>query len=362
MRNPKRTARTAAALMVGVALVAGISVLASSIRASVRSTFNDQFTGDFVVSTQSFGFGGLPVSVASQLNQLPEVKAAAGVGIGVGKVSGKDSALSIIDPKTTGEVFDLKFLEGSLDALNDSSIAVSKSRADRDDLKIGSTVPMQLLDGKVRNLTVSGIYDRDDLAGPYSITRSLYGQTGADQFDFSVFIKKAPGVSDQQAEQAITTVTSAYPTAKVQSREQYIDDQAAQIDTFVNLVYGLLALSVIIAVVGIANTLSLSVYERTHELGLVRAVGGTRMQVRRTIRWESVITALLGAVQGIVIGVLLGWAVSLALRSQGLNTFSLPYVVLIVVLVIAVLLGVAAAILPARRAARVDVLRAVTTE
>jgi putative ABC transport system permease protein len=130
----------------------------------------------------------------------------------------------------------------------------------------------------------------------------------------------------------------------------------------VNLVYALLALSVLIAIVGIANTLSLSVFERTHELGLVRAVGGTRQQVRRTIRWESVITALLGAVQGIVIGILLGWAVSLALRSEGLSRFSLPIVALIVVLVLAIIVGIVAAIFPARRAARVDVLRAVTTE
>jgi putative ABC transport system permease protein len=362
MRNPKRTARTAAALMVGVALVAGISVLAASIKSSVRSIFEQQFTGDFVVSTQSFGFGGLPVTVAEQLNELPEVEAAAGVQIGVARVDGSDSALSVVDPVQADRLFDFEYVAGALTDLTDDSIQVSENRADDDDLALGSTLTVQLLDGSTRDLPVSGIYGRDDLAGPYTVSKGLYAQTGADQFDFSVFILKAEGVSDEQAEAAITQVASGYPNAKVQSRDQYITSQAAQIDTFVNLVYALLALSVIIAIVGIANTLSLSVYERTRELGLVRAVGGTRPQVRRTIRWESVITALLGAVQGIAIGILLGWAVSLALREEGLSKFTLPWIALIVVLVLSVVVGVLAAIGPARRAARVDVLRAVTTE
>lgn len=362
MRNPKRTARTAAALMVGVALVAGISVLAASIRSSVRDIFDKQFTGDFVVSTQSFGFGGIPLTVAEQLNELPEIDAAAGIQLGIAKVSDKDTMVSVVDPSVAGRLFALDYKEGNLESLTADGIDVSVPRAKRDNLSVGSTVPVQFLDGKVRNLTVQGIYDRDDLAGPYTVSKELYAQTGADQFDFTVFILTKPGVSEADARAAITSVAKDFPNAKVQSRGEYIDAQAAQIDSFVNLVYGLLFLSVIIAVVGIINTLSLSVLERTRELGLMRAVGATRPQVRRTIRWESVITALLGAVQGIVIGVLLGWAVSLALRSQGLSSFSLPYGVLIVVVVLAVLLGIVAAILPARRAAKVDVLRAVTIE
>jgi putative ABC transport system permease protein len=362
MRNPKRTARTAAALMVGVALVAGISVLAASIKSSVRSIFDDQFTGDFVVSTQSFGFGGLPVTVADELNALPEVAAAAGVQIGIARVDGDDATLSVADPATASQLFDFGYLEGSMNDLTDTTIQISKNRADDDDLALGSTLSVQFLDGSTRDLTVSGIYDRDDLAGSYLVTKSLYAQSGADLFDFSIFILKADGVSDEAAEAAISQVVAPFPTAEVQSRNDYIDSQAAQIDQFVNLVYALLALSVIIAIVGIANTLSLSVFERTRELGLVRAVGGTRIQVRRTIRWESVITALLGAVQGIAIGILLGWAVSLALREQGLSSFSLPWVTLIVVLLLAIVVGIVAAVAPARRASRVDVLRAVTVE
>jgi putative ABC transport system permease protein len=362
MRNPKRTARTAAALMVGVALVAGITVLASSIKSSVHEVFSQQFTGDFVVSTNTQGFGGLPPSLAQQLNQLPEVDAAAGVQLGLAKVNGSDTTLSVIDPSVAGRVFDLQFVEGGMGDLNDGTILISKSHADDKNLKIGDTIAVTTLNGKTTDLKVAGIYKKDELAGAYTVSNGFYANSGADQFDFSIFIKKKSGVSDADAEKAIRAVAAPYPTAKVQSRAQYIDDRASQIDSFVNLVYGLLALAVIIAVFGIANTLSLSIYERTRELGLLRAVGASRRQVRSTVRWESVLTALLGAALGIIIGILLGYAVTLALSDQGLHSFTIPWGALVAIVVIAFVIGVVAAIGPARRAANLDVLRAVTVE
>jgi putative ABC transport system permease protein len=362
MRNPKRTARTAAALMVGVSLVAGITVLASSIKSSVREIFSEQFTGDFVVSTNTQGFGGLPPSVAQQLDQLPQVDAAAGVQIGVAKVNGGDEQVTVLDPTVAGKVFDLQFVQGSMADLNDSTVLISKGRADSKNLKVGDTLPLTLLNGTTVDLKVAGIYKKAELAGPFTISNTLYATSGADLFDFSVFVKKKAGVSDADAEAAIRSVTAPYPTAKVESRTHYIDSQAAQIDTFVNLVYGLLALAVIIAIFGIANTLSLSIYERTRELGLLRAVGATRKQVRSTVRWESVLTALLGAALGLIIGILLGYAVTLALSDQGLNSFTIPWVALIVIVALAFVIGVVAAIGPARRAAKIDVLRAVTIE
>jgi putative ABC transport system permease protein len=362
MRNPKRTARTAAALMVGVALVAGITVLASSIKSSVREIFNKQFTGDFVVSTNTQGFGGLPPTVAQQLNQLPEVDAAAGVQIGVAKIEDGDRQLSVIDPTVAGRVFDLEFVQGSIADLNDSTILISKGHADNKHLAVGDTLAVTFLNGQTHDLRIAGIYKKDELAGSYTVSNTLYATSGADQFDFSIFIKKKQGVSDADVEKAIKSVTNAYPTAKVESRSHYIDSQAEQIDTFVNLVYGLLALAVIIAIFGIANTLSLSIYERTRELGLLRAVGASRSQVRSTVRWESVLTALLGAALGLIIGILLGYAVTLALSDEGLNSFTMPWGALVLIVVIAFLIGVVAAIGPARRAAKLDVLRAVTVE
>jgi putative ABC transport system permease protein len=362
MRNPKRTARTAAALMVGVALVAGITVLASSVKASVREIIGEQFTGDFVVSTNTQGFGGLPPEVADKLNELPEVEAAAGVQIGVAKVNGGDENVSVVDPSVAGQLFDFEFLEGSFTDLNNTSVLISKGTADDKHLAVGDTVPLTLLNGTTVDLKVGGIYKKAELAGPYTVSRDLYATSGADQYDFSVFVKKKEGVSDADAEAAIKTVADAYPTAEVESRTHFIDSQAEQIDTFVNLMYGLLGLAVLIAIFGIANTLSLSVYERTRELGLLRAVGANRSQVRSIVRWESVLTALLGAALGLIIGILLGYAVTLALSDQGLSSFTIPWTALIVIVVIAFVIGVVAAIGPSRRASKVDVLRAVTIE
>lgn len=361
-RNPTRTSRTAAALMVGVALVAGISVLAASIKSSVRTIFEKQFTGDFVVSTDSFGFGGLPPELAIRIGALPEVQDAAGVQLGLAKIEGSDEVVSVVDPLPASRIFDFQFVAGDASDLTDQGILLSKSRAEKLGRQMGDTLALTMLDGVDRTVTVQGIYTKSELAGPFTITKELYAQSGADQFDFSVFATKADGVSESDAEEAIRAITDQYPTAKLESRSAYIESQASQIDQFVNLVYGLLALAVIIAVFGIANTLSLSVYERTRELGLLRAVGMSRSQVRSTVRWESVLTSLLGTLQGILVGILLGYAVILALRDQGLNTFTVPVTAMVVVVFLAVVAGIVAAIRPARRAAKLDVLQAIATE
>ena len=362
MRNPKRTARTAAALVVGVALVAAITVFAASIKSSIRSIIGKQFTGDFVVATQSFGFGGLPSTLADELGRIDGVAAAAGVQIGGARIDGTDQTITVIDPAVVAKVFDLGIVAGSIEALDDNGILLSKDRSEKTGLGVGDTLTAQFLDGSTHTLTVQGIYDKEELAGPFSITTSLYASTGADMFVISIFVKLDDGASISAVEAELDTAVAPYPMAELQSRQAYIDAQAASIDTFVNLIYGLLALAVIIAVFGIANTLSLSVYERTRELGLLRAVGATRGQVRSMIRWESVITALLGAVQGIVVGCALGWAVVLALRDQGFEEFTLPVGTLGMVLVVAIACGILAASRPARRAARLDVLQAIHSE
>lgn len=362
MRNPKRTARTAASLMVGVALVAAIAVFASSVKASIRSIFAKQFTGDYVVSTQTFGFGGLPVTLAQAINGMPGVKAAAGVQLGLGKVDGKDKTFAVVDPVTVSKMFDLQMTSGSLQALSTDTILVSKKTSDSSHVAMGDTVNLTLLDGQTRPLKVAGIYEKDELAGPYTVAKSLYAQSGGDQYDFSVYVALEPGADTQRVETLLTAMIKPYPTAKLESKTGYIESQAKQIDLFVNLTYGLLALAVVIAVMGIANTLSLSVYERTRELGLLRAVGASRRQIRAMVRMESEITALLGAVQGVIIGVVLGWAVIFALRDQGFSKMSVPVPTIVVVLVIAVVCGIVAAMRPARRASRLDVLAAIATE
>jgi putative ABC transport system permease protein len=362
MRNPKRTARTAASLMVGVALVAAIAVFASSVKASIRSIFAKQFSGDYVVSTQSFGFGGLPVTLAQGINGMPGVRAATGVQLGLGKVDDKDKTFAVVDPVTVGKMFDLEMDAGSIEALNTATILISKKTADSSHLAMGDTVNLTLLDGQTRALAVAGVYEKDELAGPYTVAKALYAQGGGDQYDFSVYVSLERGADANRVETLLTAMIKPYPTAKLESKAGYIESQAAQIDTFVNLTYGLLGLAVIIAVIGIANTLSLSVYERTRELGLLRAVGASRHQIKAMVRMESEITALLGAVQGVFIGVVLGWAVIFALRDQGFSKMSVPVPTIVVVLVVAVVCGIIAALRPARRASRLDVLAAIATE
>jgi putative ABC transport system permease protein len=360
-RNPKRTARTAAALVVGVALVTGVSVLASSIRDSVREIFGEQFRGDFVISTDSFGFGGLSLQLAEDLNELPEVDTATGIGINYATVDGKGRQITVVDPATVGAVFDLDFVAGDVSDLTPEGVLVSEGRAKRDDLSVGSPFQLSLADGTPRDLTVQGVYSKDDLAGSITVDQRLFDGTNVDLYDFAVFITKAQGTSEADAEAAIAQVAEGFPNGDLQSRSDYIDEQAGQIQQIVNIIYLLLALSVIIAAVGIVITLVLSVFERRRELGLVRAVGMTRSQVRSSVRWESVITAALGTVQGIVVGLLLGYAIVVALRSEGLNTFTVPWPAIIVVLIIAFLIGVVAAIYPARKATRVDILDAIAT-
>ena len=195
----------------------------------------------------------------------------------------------------------------------------ARARPTASNLTVGDPVTMTLLNGTDVTLTWPGIYKKDELAGPFTVSQGLYAQSGADQFDFSVFIKKKAGVSDARG-RGRHQARSSPPTRTPRCRAapQYIDDQAAQIDTFVNLIYGLLFLAVLIAVFGIANTLSLSVL-RAHPRARAAASGRGHPAARcgRTVRWESVITALLGAVQGIVIGILLGYAVTLALQRSG---------------------------------------------
>ena len=365
LRNPKRTARTGGALMVGVALVAAITVMSASMKDWIRDTFEEQFTGDFVVATNTFGFGGISPQLAGALNELPEVATATGIRVGVARVGGpdpSDSEYVSIDPTTAGPLFDIGMLEGSISGLTVDGVLVDDDEAARRGLMEGDTLDFQFLNGTRRTLTVQGIYTEQDMAGPLVVSHALHEQSGTDQFDFSVYIDKASGVSDDAARAAIADVSNAYPNASLESRAEYIDDQAAQLDQIVNLMYGLLGLAVVIALFSIANSISLSIYERTRELGLLRAVGMTRRQTRAAVRWESVLIALLGTGLGVLVGMFFGWSISVTIRDDGLGSFTVPWTSLLVVVLMAVLGGVIAAIRPARRAARLDILHAIATE
>jgi putative ABC transport system permease protein len=213
-------------------------------------------------------------------------------------------------------------------------------------------------------MQIQGIYGVDQLALPGNFIMSIagYEQSFDTQLDALIYAKLAPGVTAEQGRAAIEPLLAQYPTAKLQDNTQYKQDQLKNLNALVNLVYGLLFFAVIIAFIGVVNTLALSIYERTHELGLLRAVGMSRSQVRSSIRWEAVLISLLGTLLGIVIGFFFGWACVRALADQGLNKFDPAVGTLIVLVIAAAILGVVSAIFPARRAAKLDVLRAVASE
>ena len=361
-RNPKRTARTAAALLIGVALVTGVAVVAASVKSSVRDIFGRQMTADLVIDSQDQSdVGGFSPSFSDQVGAAPGVAAAAGISVNLVLMDGSAERVTLVNPAQLGKVFDLGFTSGGIGDLTPDGILLSEGRAKDLRVGVGGTVATSLVDGSTHTLEVEGVYTKDELAGAQVVHRDLFLQAGLPVVDFNILVLTRSGVGADTVKATLTKMIDDYGFGKVQTRSEYIDAQAKQLDSFVNLVYGLLMLSVFIAAFGIIITLLLSVFERRRELALSRAVGMSRRQVRSMVRWEAVITSLLGTIQGIVIGGFLGFALVLALRDQGFKKFTFPLGTIVVVMVLAIVLGVVAAIIPARRATRVSVVEGIST-
>ena len=358
-RNPKRTARTAAPVLIGVALVTAFTALAASIKSEIRESIGSSFRGDYALSVNSRGFGGIPISITDQLTQLAEIDQATGVGFIAAKVGDESPFVLVFNPKTADGLYDLEMVEGTQKGLTKNEILVEADKALDKNLSVGSRVQVTLVDGRSMQLTVAGTYT--DAYGNYAVSRELFEGSNTPLFDSFVYIKTAEGVSDESARTAISAVSEDLGIGKLESRDEYIDTQAGQVDQFLALIYGLLFLSVIIAIVGIIITLLLSVFERRREIGLLRAVGMTRSQVRTMVRWESVITSLFGAVTGVVLGILTGIVIVVSLNDSGFSAFTLPIANTIVILVGAFVVGVIAAVFPAWRATRTEIISAIAS-
>ena len=360
-RNPKRTSRTAAPVLIGVALVTAVAALAASISSQIDGVFTQQFKGDYAINTTARGFGGLSPSLADDINGMPQVQRATGIGRLTVKIDDKGQFLTTINPATIEGVFDIGLISGSYADLTADTIFVSQEYANNQDAKLGDTIQVTLADAQIKALKIAGIYTYDEIAGKYTVSRDLIKDSSVISFDLGVFIKLKPGISDESARSELQAAVDKYGQGTLLSKREYIDSQSGSINQLLGLIYGLLFLSVIIAVVGIIITLLLSVFERQREIGLLRAVGMTKSQVRTTVRWESVITSLIGAVVGIVLGVGLGWVIVYALRDQGLSSFSVPVGSTVSILIMSFIIGVLAAVYPAWRATRVNLLDAITT-
>jgi putative ABC transport system permease protein len=360
MRNPRRTASTAAALMIGLALVTFVSIFAASIKASTIQTLDRTIAADYILNTDTF----TPFSpdLAGRLADQPELGAVVGVRLGAFKYNGATKQLSGIDPAVFDQVVKTEVLSGSLADLAGGGLAVKEDVAKANGWKVGDRVSLQFPRGGTQQVPVKAIYKDNSVNGDYLLGLRDYERFYADQADSQLLVQASPGTAPEASRAAIDRVLTDFPNVTVRDQAEYKAETAKQIDQVVNLFFALLALAVVIALFGIVNTLGLSIFERIRELGLLRAVGATRRQVRAMIRWEAVIIAVLGAVLGLAVGVFFGWTIVRALRSVGITEFALPGGQLVIFVVFAALAGVLAAVLPGRRAAKVDVLRAITTE
>jgi len=264
-----------------------------------------------------------------------------------------------VSPQNAAAVLELGFVEGGFGDLTRDGILYAQDKAQRDGLVLGDTVRAKLLDGTEVDLTVQGIYS-DDTFGNLMVDRALFDGQAFPLFDFAVFARTEGGVSPENTS-ALQAVLDEFPSAKLQSRDEFIDAQDDQVDGFLNFIYGLLGMSIFIAVIGIVITLWLAVYERRRELGLLRAVGMTRKQVRTSVLWESLITGAVGVVFGLVLGTSLGWIIVRSFRDEGLREFALPASTIATASVAVLVFAALAAFLPARKAAKSDMLDAIAT-
>ena len=359
-RNPKRTSRTASPVLIGVALVTAVTALAASIKGQIDDVFTAQFKGDYAISTDARGFGGISPSLAVDLNKLPEVEKATGFGFLTVKIEDKGQYLTTITPKTIEGLWDIGLINATYSDLTTSDIFVSEKTAKKKNIAIGSVLQTTFGDGSTRPLKVAGFFVNDEI-GNYIANSALVDGSAIIMFDIGVYIKTKNNVSNAEAFAALDKAVKKYGQGELLTKQEYINKQSGQVNQLLGLIYGLLMLSVIISIVGIIITLLLSVFERQRELALLRAVGMTRSQVRTTVRWESVITSLLGAVLGIILGIGLGWVIVFALKDQGLTSFKLPVGPTIVIMIMSFIVGLLAAIYPAWRATRVNILDALNT-
>jgi len=361
MRNPRRTAATASALMVGLTLVSMMAVFGQSTKASVDKTIADSFSADYVVSNAI----GVPFSpaVVDQVKKVPGVEAVARFRFAGAKVGGEATQVGGIEPLPFEKAMKVTMDSGTIGALSGQTILVESKLAREKGLVVGDKVSMSIA-GNALSFPVVGTFEAlPGISGwQYLTSLSALSDAGVVPADNFAYVVRTPGANAAAVRAGIDKVVAALPTVTLKDQAEYAAEQRAPVDQMLALIYALLGLAVVIAVLGIVNTLALSVIERTREVGLLRAVGLSRRQLRTMVRLESIVIALLGAVLGVGLGLVFGVALQRSQADSGIAVLSVPYVQLFVFVVLAGLVGVLAAVWPARRAARLDVLRAITTD
>ena len=361
MRKPRRTAATAAALMIGLALVSLATILAASFRGTVREVIDESFRADLVISELGFGGIGFSPSIADEVAALPEIDSLARTRFGQAAIGETPAFVSAVQTDTFLDLFSIELIDGGFEGLTSPSVALRSSRAETLGVQVGDTLGITFARTGLVQLPVVAIWEGQGIQASVLLSLETFEANFVEQLDAQVLIALADGVTIEQGRAAVESVTSSFPNVQIQDQADFKQQTESQINLILSLIFVMLLLSVLIALLGITNTLSLSIIERTREIGLLRAVGMSRKQVRRMIRWESVIISVFGAVLGVGLGILFGWAVVRALSDQGL-LFVLPAGQLIGALFAAGVAGVMAAILPAWRASSLNVLEAIAYE
>ncbi|HWG94965.1 MAG TPA: FtsX-like permease family protein [Mycobacteriales bacterium] len=359
LRSPRRTAATASALMVGLALVSAFSIVGASTSASVEKLVDDALGADFVVSTavqQPF-----TTEVARRVAAVDGVDAVVRERFGTAQVDGAQQYLTALDADGLDAALRLQLVEGSAASLEDG-LLLSDTAARSSGTSVGDSVELLLPNGEQRTLVVGGVFEKNQAVSDHVVSTTTLRSAGGADLDQYVYVVLADGADTAQVRAAVEEVVADYPVVSLKDQSQFKEEQKEQVGQLLLLVNALLVLSVVIAVLGIVNTLALSVVERTREIGLLRAVGMARAQLRRMVRLESVVISTFGAVLGLALGCAFGLALVTSLRSQGIEVVSVPAGRLAAFLVASAVVGVLAAVWPARRAARLRVLDAIASE
>jgi putative ABC transport system permease protein len=357
MRSPRRTAQTASALMVGLALVAAMSVFGASLSKSATSSADQAINADLIVTAT--GSSQLSNSAASLASGVPGVTATGSVYQGQFEFQNSLSQLTGVSTDNLAATVNLLMTSGTSAALGQGELLIDSTTAQNKHLAVGDTVATRFALTGPTTMRIGGIYQTNALIGSYLVSSAYF---------LSHYPAQPPGAlllrtnGSTAVDNAVTNALAPYPNVKVQTKAQFEQSQVSAVNQLLGLVYALLALAVLIALIGIVNTLMLSVFERTREIGLLRAVGMRRRQVRSMIRSEAVILAIFGAIIGIIIGTGMGVALVYSLKNQGISDTSVPVSQLVIFLILAALLGLLAASWPARRAAKLDVLAAIAAE
>ncbi|MFH8556295.1 ABC transporter permease [Streptomyces celluloflavus] len=360
VRNPRRTAATASALMIGLTLITGLTVIAGSMQKSIDKMATSALKADYVVSMASMT--PLSPEVAKTLSGLPEVTASSPLSYSPSRIGTDQQSLTGVNGKDIGKLTQLDFSQGSLAGLGGDKAVVDETTAKEKGWRTGSTFPVTFQDGKQGKLTVSGVYTGNQMFSGIIVDNATLAPHQKTSFDNQVLVKTADGATDATKD-ALAKALGKNPAIAIQDKKDVSDGLAQMFSTLLNMLYGLLAMAVIVAVLGVVNTLAMSVFERSQEIGMLRAIGLDRRGIKRMVRLESLVISLFGGVLGIGLGVFFGWAAG-ELVSGSLATYELvlPWGRMGLFLALAAVVGVLAALWPARRAARLNVLASIKAE